>query len=332
MKRILKTGCLAFGLWMCWALIRQVDIREVQRSLQLLGGWAPTVLIPYFVVYCIDASAWRACFGRSGLDGIRFLTLLRIRWCGESLNNVVPTAYVGGEALKVLLLKKHGIAPDRAAAAAVISKTVQTLAQLMVLSAAALAFLQRVPSGSPLRHGLLLVMLGSLGVVVGLFWIQKRGIFATLSSLAAQWGLRLQLIDRWRPRGEEMDRTITEFYQNERPQFFKGLLLYCLGWLTDTLEVYWFAWLIGSPISWPQALSVEAFIGLAKILGMFVPGAIGVQESGIVLVGRAVGLSDPLCFSYALIRRAREILFALVGWALFTLEGVSLKSSEAKNT
>lgn len=330
MKRVLKVVLLGVGLWICSLLIRQVDSGELKHSLKLLGAWAPTVLVPYFVVYLIDASAWRACFGRSGLAGIPFSTLVRIRWCGESLNNAVPSAYIGGEALKVLLLKRRGIPTDRGTAAAVISKTVQTLAQLIVLSAAALAFLQFAPPDSPLRRGLMLVMLGSLGVVVGLFWVQQRGVFGTFASGLGRLGIRLEALERSRPRWEQVDRTIAEFYRQDRRHFFKGVGLYCLGWLTDTLEVWWFAFLVGHPISWPQALSIEAFIGVAKILGLFVPGAIGIQESGILLVGRAVGLSDSVCVAYALVRRAREVLFALVGWGLFAWEGVPLKAVETK--
>lgn len=326
MKWALKALLLGVGVWICLQLLKQVDAEELKRSLGVLGFWAPTVLIPYFGVYLIDAAAWRSCFGAAGIRSIPFATLVRIRWCGESLNNVVPSAYVGGEALKVVLLAQRGIPADQATAAAVISKTVQTLAQLIVLAAAALAFLNLVPSDSPLRGGLLVVMLGSLTVVAGMFYIQRRGIFGTLADLLRRLRIHLAILEQSRPKWQPIDQTIARFYGQERPHFFKGLLLYCLGWLVDSLEVWWFAYLIGHPISWFQALSVEAFVGVAKILGLFVPGALGIQESGILLVGRAVGLSDSFCLAYALVRRAREILFALIGWGLFAWEGIPLKA------
>lgn len=326
MKPALRVVFLALGLWICSLLLRQVDPEALKANLRVLGIWAPTVLVPYFVVYLIDTAGWRACFGRTGLPSISFATLARIRWCGESLNNLVPSVYVGGEALKVFLLRRRHIESDRSTAAAIISKTVQTLAQLLVLALAALVFLRFVPPGSPLRQGLLLVLIGSLAVVVLLFWMQQRGIFNTLARLTRAVGFKGGFWERYRPRWRRVDDIITEFYRRDRPHFFKGLAFYCAGWLTDTLEVWWFSWLVGQPISWFQALSLEAFVGVAKILGMFVPGAIGIQESGIVLIGRAIGLSDSFCVAYAIIRRARELLFALAGWGLFVLEGVPLRS------
>jgi hypothetical protein len=74
------------------------------------------------------------------------------------------------------------------------------------------------------------------------------------------------------------------------------------------------------PITWPQALCVEAFTGVAKAMGMWAPGSLGVQETGIVLLGRMAGLPDALSFTYALVRRAREVVFVLAGWALLYFE------------
>ena len=78
-----------------------------------------------------------------------------------------------------------------------------------------------------------------------------------------------------------------------------------------------------------SALAVEAFTSVAKVLGMWVPGALGVQESSIVMLGRLAGLPDPLSVTYALLRRAREILFALVGWLLLYGHETSLRRIKA---
>ena len=62
---------------------------------------------------------------------------------------------------------------------------------------------------------------------------------------------------------------------------------------------------------------------------MWVPGAVGVQEGGIVLLGRAVGLPEPFCLAYALLRRARELLFAAVGWGILGAGHVGLRQLRA---
>jgi hypothetical protein len=65
---------------------------------------------------------------------------------------------------------------------------------------------------------------------------------------------------------------------------------------------------------------------LSKFLGLLVPGALGVQESGIVFLCRAAGLPDAFGVTYAVIRRGRETAYAVFGWAMLYLEEISLKA------
>jgi hypothetical protein len=91
--------------------------------------------------------------------------------------------------------------------------------------------------------------------------------------------------------------------------------------MLDSVEIWLTAWLLGMPIHGFQALAVEAFVGVVKVVGMWVPGALGVQESGIVALVRLAGGADLLGATYALLRRVRELLFAAVGWGLFLAGG-----------
>jgi hypothetical protein len=64
---------------------------------------------------------------------------------------------------------------------------------------------------------------------------------------------------------------------------------------------------------------------VAKAIGMWIPGSLGIQESGIVLIGRIVGLDSTFAAAYALIRRFRELIFAAVG--MFFLYGSGLRKA-----
>src|SRR5262249_16007607 len=75
-------------------------------------------------------------------------------------------------------------------------------------------------------------------------------------------------------------------------------------------------YLVGMPLDWSQALAFEAFIGVAKGLGIFAPAALGVQESGIIFLFFLFGLPLSLAAPYAIIRRARDLTFPLIRGAL----------------
>jgi hypothetical protein len=58
---------------------------------------------------------------------------------------------------------------------------------------------------------------------------------------------------------------------------------------------------------------------------MWIPGALGVQEGGLLLAGRWAGLPEPFCLAYAVLRRAREAVFAGTGWLFLYLGHVNLR-------
>lgn len=312
-----KAVLLALGLGAFAWYLHRAGLREVGAALARLGWAAPLVLLPYLGVYIVDALGWRLTF--TGPLPVGFLTLLRIRWAGESVNNVIPSAYVGGEALKVFLLSKRGVDPGLATGAAVVSKSAQTLAQVLFISVAAAVFLRIAPDVPWLRRALAFVLAGGIAAVGVLFWIQLRGMFGTLRRMTGWLGWKPAWLEARRTAMEATDAIIADFYRLRRGRFAASTLAYLGGWLGDTLEIWLVGHLLGQAISWPQAFVVEAFVGVAKAMGMWVPGAIGVQEGGILLVGRAAGLPDPFLLAYAVLRRAREVVFVAIGYAWLTL-------------
>jgi uncharacterized membrane protein YbhN (UPF0104 family) len=81
-------------------------------------------------------------------------------------------------------------------------------------------------------------------------------------------------------------------------------------------------YLLGTPVDWSQAIAIEAFITVAKAMGLFIPGALGVQESGFVFLFLLFGLPAALGVSYAIFRRGRELIFATIGATMLYAQGL----------
>ena len=233
---------------------------------------------------------------------------------------------VGGEAVKVYMPRRHGVASRTGTSSVVVGRSAQTTAQLFYILLASLVFLQLAGDQPGLRVSMLLVLAGGTVALAGFFWVQRRGLFASALAVTRLLRLNLRVLERHRAKILDLDQAITGFYREQRPRFFASAAFYMGGWLLDTLEIYLVAALIGMPITWPQALAVEAFTSVVKILGLWIPGTLGVQESGIVMLGRLAGLPDTLSVAYALLRRAREIAFALGGWLLLYADHATLRT------
>jgi len=77
--------------------------------------------------------------------------------------------------------------------------------------------------------------------------------------------------------------------------------------------------LLGHPLPLADVVAMESIIFAIRSAAFVIPGAIGVQEGGYVLVGAALGLSPELALAVSLLKRGRELtlgLAALVVWHL----------------
>ncbi len=277
-------------------------------------------MLPFGLVYLLDTLGWRFAFGDEGVPGVGFGTLARIRWAGESINTVLPSAYIGGEAVKVQLLHKRGVPRMHSASSVVAGKTAQVVAQVMFIAAGAVAGVAILPPESPARVGMLTITALAAVIVALLFWLQQRGMFRTLSAL-----LPVRALTTRAESLRRLDERIFEFYRKDRRHFLLSTAAYFAGWMADTLEILLVSHLLGMPIDFSQALAVEAFISVAKALGIFVPGALGVQESGIVFLCYLFGLPPALGVSYAIIRRGREVVYVAIGGIFLYAEGFSFR-------
>jgi uncharacterized protein (TIRG00374 family) len=320
MKLALKLAVAALGLALFGWFVHRAGVGEIAAAFGHLSWFAPLVLLPYALVYVLDTAGWRFAFGNEGGARVPFGTLMRVRWAGESVNAVVPSAYIAGEAVKVQLLHRRGVPRMDAASSVVAGKTAQTLAQVGFIAAGAAAGALHLPPESPARIGMVAITLLALGIVVLLFLLQKRGMFRTLGAL-----LPIRVLAKRAESLRQLDERVFDFYRKDRRHFVFSTATYFVGWCADALEILLVSHLLGMPIDVTQALAIEAFIGVAKAVGIFVPGALGVQESGIVFLCYLFGVAPAYGVSYALIRRGREVIFAAIGGTLLYIDGFSFR-------
>jgi len=323
MRIALKVGLGLLGVAALAWFVLHADLAGIGRALASLGWVAPALLAPYLVVYLSDTLGWLCSF-REPLR-LSFLTLFRIRWAGEAVNHVVPSAYLGGEALKVYLLRKRGVPPSRSAPAAVVSKTVQTMTQVLCIAIGGLAFVSLGVAPLVFQKAMFVVFVAGTAVVIFLFWIQRRGMFGFLIGLSRRFGWRPHWMEEREATWKSFDSDIRGFYVSHPGRFLAGAAGYLGGWLLDALEIYLAAYLLGVPLNPVQAVAIETFVSVAKAMSIFIPAAMGVQDSSVVFLCRMAGVPDSFGFTYAVLRRARELVFVLVGWGWLLLEETTMK-------
>jgi putative membrane protein len=310
---LLGLGLVAWYIW-------RAGPAEIFANVGRLGWWAPLVLLPYFVVYLWDSFGWYLAFGQFPEARPRFPVLFRVRWAGEAINNILPTGYIGGEALKVYLLHKRGVPTFASSASVVTSKTCQVLSQVIFIGLGALCASDNLPDEPRTRRVMLGVALAAFAAIGLMFAIQRRGIFSTLQGALARISHRIRRLDTWRPKLRALDERIFAFYHRSPLRFLKTTSALLAGWLCDSVEIFFVCRLLGLELEPSQAIAIESLLTVAKGIGFFVPGALGVQESGLLLLFRLFHLPEPIALAYAIIRRGRDMIFVTIGALLLYSE------------
>ena len=105
---------------------------------------------------------------------------------------------------------------------------------------------------------------------------------------------------------------IQDTYGRSGPAF-ASFVLSLLGWFAGTVEVYLIALFLGTPVDWLDALLLESLGQAIRGAGFAIPGALGVQEGGYLLLAPIAGLQPGAAIALSLAKRTRELLLGLPG-------------------
>jgi uncharacterized membrane protein YbhN (UPF0104 family) len=85
---------------------------------------------------------------------------------------------------------------------------------------------------------------------------------------------------------------------------------------------------LGVPLSFVDAIAIEAMLHAIMALAFFVPGRVGIQEAAYTVLGGIFGVPPEIALSLSLLRRARDFVIAvpvLLAWQ--GLEAKRLRAS-----
>jgi hypothetical protein len=122
-----------------------------------------------------------------------------------------------------------------------------------------------------------------------------------------------------------LDRTIRAIYA--RPlRVAAACAIRCTTRGLMAVEIFVAAWLMGHPITAPDAVMFIGIISTLRAAAFVLPGGWGLQEGAFVVLGGMVGLAPEIALALSLASRARELMTgvpALLLWQV--IEGRSLR-------
>jgi len=329
---VLRYFLLTLGLTVLGLLIWHIGPGHIYEAAAKLGPVAlAIILIPSLIMYVVEAYGWKVVMGRSA-QAVPFWRLLAIRTAGEVVNMTTPTAYLGGEPLKAYLITQYHVPMAEGAASVVIAKTTMTIAEVFyILVGIALGFVL-LGTGSSVGQTVTAALL-SVGLLVcsiaGFIVIQRRGLFASILGLVRKLGLRIGFLESQEEHLRSIDQTIQEYYRHHQRAFYVSIGVYFFGWVAESVEVFVILHYLGGPTGILSAFSIGALAVFIKGGSFFIPGSLGAQDGGNVLLLQAFGYSDVTGLAFALLRRFRELVWIGIGLVCVATIGKNARPKEA---
>jgi len=274
--------------------------------------WLP---LWFLLVIVLAAMAWQWLLPKDhalGLGSACYLSTI-----GFGVNWLLPVAMVGGEAVRAHLLVRRGNAGDEAVASVVADKTIQVATQA-AFAILGLALLVAVGAGTQLLTGLAVGTAALVVVLLAFYMAQRHGGLQA----AMRAGSRLLGADRGhrlRVSGDAVEAALQRTY-DRRGRLLAAFVLRLAARLVWAGEVMIALALLGHPVGVAAALIIESLTQAARAAGFMIPGGLGAQEGGLLLVGVALGIPAEICLALAVIKRGRELAIGLPGLLLWQLD------------
>jgi putative membrane protein len=279
------------------ALLVHYGLGEI-FALLLRSGFAIVALVG---IHCLQlwltATAWKGVFPHGAAAPGR-ISLMRVRWIREGVNNLLPLTNIGGIVIGIRLLCRDGMRGTAATAATVVDMSLELAAQLAftLLGLAVLArSLDPKAAAAPILIGVtvLAAMAAALG---GAQWL---GLARFPERLAKRFGFGGRMND--------LHKTIFGIYRMRR-----GLAgcagFHLVAWLFGSFEVWVGLSSLRSHASLAQALVIESLSQMLRTTSFAIPGALGVQEGGLVLLCGLFGIPPETALALSLLKRLREVV------------------------
>ena len=322
---ILSSALLSIGL-LAWVF----STLPIESVFTQFSSASPRLIYLYIIsiiaMQTVLTWRWKYVLKSLDLENISFWKLNNYRLTGLAISFLTPTAKLGGEPVRAMLLsKKEDVAFDQSFSSVLIDKTIDfTMSGLFFLVGIA-AFLNTYSLSDSIRFWLLTVGI-LLVLFIVLFYARMLRGKHFLEPI-----LRHLKCHEWKPtrmlyyKAKDIEEIVIHFYHRDRKAYIIATLISGLSWIVMFIEYYIAGLLVGVNLSLFQIFLVFTFVGLAFIIP--VPMAIGSLEAGQAGIFSLLGLGRAAGVGLSLVVRAKDILLTVIGLTVLTHTGFSLQSA-----
>jgi uncharacterized membrane protein YbhN (UPF0104 family) len=308
------------------------DFARVVTLVGHAGGGVALALVPHVFAVAFDVSAWRVLIGEIAKPPIAALVRVRLR-C-DAFGATLPGGPLVAESMAPAWLARW-MSVDTGVATVAGRKCFVGFAEgLYLLASFAVGFSVLAARAAALPWVVVGLGLGMMALFGGTSLALASGrVAARLHALLAS--LPIAPLRAWtgdRARGfRSTDERFGALFRSNPRRLVAACLLFVGCWSVEAVETWILLRLLGAHLPLGTVFAFEASVSLLRSVGCFAPGGLGVQDLGYVAAFAAVGVPDVVNVgaAFVVLKRAKEIVWSLIGYSTFFSPARPLLSTPA---
>lgn len=306
---------LAAGVPLLGLLVYNVGVSVLWREFTVLGWGFASLILLEGAGSLFHTQGWRHCL--SGFHrSLPFGHVFCVQMAGGSINYLTPTAGLGGEVTKGLLLASDRTG-SQAASAVLLDKLSIAFAQLVFVTYGSFLFLADIAMSRALWFALTSVT-AILGCgIIGFMEVQRRGKLGGIVRWAVRHRVGGASLRKAAGSMTEVDAELQHFYRTRLPDLLLSMTWHFVGFVWGVVPTYYFLILTRGDTSLSMAWALVVLGSWFDLIAFAIPIDIGVKETTRILAFRIVGFPSALGLTYGIARRLQQLFWAGIGLLLY---------------
>jgi len=310
--------------------VKRSGLNAIAGEIKQLGVGFVVIIAISSVRQVVRSIAWILCMDEPGK--FHFWDAFRARVMGDAIGNLVPFAsFAISEPAKPLLIRERVPLMSGLSAIAIENIFYGLSVGVFIFSGAAALLLNfTLPKGLRVITVITLCVVLLIIGVGFLFLRTKLRVIRGFGKLMRRRGLNPGALDK----ACSLEARVYEFAEHSRSRWVPILFLEACFHLAGVSEVFVTLMFISAAHrpSFLTAFILESVNRVINVAFKFIPLRMGVEEFGTGSVSRILSFTETTGVTLAIIRKARDLFWALVGIALLFQRTLSLRAKGQEPT
>ncbi len=316
-RAAIASGLLAAGVALLIWQVRSAGTGAIVESLSQVGWGFLVILLLSLVRFGLRSFAWIALMG----EPIPLSTVIAATMAGDGIGNLTPLSLLLGEPTKALYLRDR-VPGSRSFPALAAENFFYSVSVAIFIVIGTIAMLESFAVPPDLRLAGMLSLALMVALLAGALWIGWRRP-AMLSGIVAR--IPLPLARRVLERVQQFESTTYGFLRRNDRSIGVVVLCELAFHIVSFAESYYTLRLLTGQSQPLAAFVLDTFNRIVNIVFRAMPLKMGVDEWITAIVAPAVGSSNAVGVTIALVRKGRMFAWAVVGVVLALRKGLRVR-------